>query len=1486
MPSSRLTRILQEKAELLKRQRVSAEAVNHQAEQRIHELEALSIELPEVKDRWTAVQTLARRADWEAVETQARGLLEYISKAGLAPFETRRAEVSARADRVASAGVALPPEFGSTLAAATTPPYGEDWTACLPALAKLDEFARVAENEYSAGIRARGQSLAEWSGETAEAKAKLDAQLRAALEGIRDGHLTEALRKVNEIAAVDLPNAVRRREKARESGKALRTAAQDLGVSYEALESSLKADAEAAPLDWPSSVTAVEAASERVAEGLRDRVIATIESLRTTLESLRGYGVDPAEPLVALGEVLGSVPTATPAEIPGLLQRARATTEEPVVGIVASLLDEVRPRLVEVRRLGRDASEVFAAMNRAREALRLRIYSEALAASQEAIDRVGGLTQDLDAARQEADSLGELLGRLRAARFDTAPFAARLDRARDLLQRVELEPARALLAETIQTLGAQAGTAFTDRLGSIERTFPIARERNFLPAGAEEDLARVRRFLDDGQLADAGELLGALEVRLRTGAGPFVARRVEELEKGFEDIPDESLVAPVRRLLADADVNLRVKEDLPACLESLKRAEREFTAVFAAHASSLVEMLEEERRTLEGMGGAGDEIQRQIDEVQQIFNMGDFVKASRASQDIRSRAHQQQLLRSEEAVSHAKLALVELGKMGVDAATVRVTLEEATEASRAHRYAEAYRRATETQESALRLRTKAQSILDELQTANQLIAELAKASVGVEPFREKVRLAQVAYQALDLDGAKDGLDVLMALLKAEQASAETRRLLGEADLLREDAHKMTLPTESYAPRIAEGQAALAEGRPAEALQKARLVHGELVELLKPVLVEHLRTVERDLEVARAANLEIGEITELLGEARQRLALPVPAGVADLVETARSRLVETRGFHEHAERALKRAGDALAEAELVRATTNGARDRFSAIEKTLSKRQYAEVIDRSTALEREMLQSTYQQVSKTLAGFQGLIVRTRKEGTDTSVAENLLQQARQALEEGRPLEALQLAGRSESELERVELQLRIAQASLKTIEQKLAQSDAEGIRARVAEEKLAEANTAFRDHLYPVVLELAIDASDSLSASRDSFRKSRDALDSADRQAKEGMELGADMTEVVSVLDAARAAHQSGDYPGAIRRARDTAERARWAVERLYAGALTDLRRLLDAARSAGLSPESVPVERTVDEIEEALKLREWKRATDLLGRARDGASKALAARYEARLAEIAAIYDSDEAPPSPNEASFRAEARQRADAERERGHFAAALDVLKGEESRVREVRRADLQARLAALKDRFWIGEKLGLDTTPVMELFSEAQLALQNGQLAPVPALLVQAEEKLRKLVAQRLEDRLRETQTELLFAQEGLHVALDDVAERLAKVPERLASGAVIEAAQSVLEAGEELNRRKALHRELMNLHYLIDAALGRASERHVDTGPARRLLDDSIRLRATDYPAALEKARAALKMLQALLQGTEAASPAGFWPFKRPPAGSPP
>ncbi|MCI4331054.1 MAG: hypothetical protein L3K19_04325 [Thermoplasmata archaeon] len=1477
LPSSRLTKILQEKAEILKKRRATAEVALKEVEEAVRLLGLLDLPVPDWKEKEAAFRDLARRSEWESLETQAKAFQDSLSASGSGVFFRRRAEIAERGDRLTQFGATLPSELLPLLKDAQQPTVDGPWISALEPLSRLQEGIRLAESEFSGRLRGEAMAIAEWSGETGERPAQLDARFRAVLDTIHTGGFADAVARLNDVVSNELPLAKARRDSARAAGAALVAAARDLSVPSADLEAALQGDAEAVPTTWNRTVPAVEAENAKIADLLRDRVQAAIESLRATLHSLREQGVDPTSSLIGIEELLAPVRTAGPAELPGLLTKARQLTEEPVVAVVASLLDEVRPRLVEARRLGRDPSEVFAAMNRAREALRLKIYSEALAASQEAVERVSQLTEDLDSAREEAESLEALLTRLASAKFPTAPFDEQLKHVTSFLDRIELEAARKQLQETVHSLGREAFTHFSLQQIALDRVATLAQERGFLPDGVTDEILHARNFLEEGQLADAGELLASLEVRLRTAAGPYVARRVEEIEKGFAEIPDEALVRPVRRLLADADVNLRVKEDLTGSMEALKRAEREFSAVFAARASSLVEQLEEERRALEAMGGTGDEIQRQIDEVQQIFNMGDFVKASRASQEIRTRAHQQQLLRSEDAVSHAKLALVELGKMGLDTGSLRGSLEAAHEAARLQKYPDAYRLATETQSGAHKLRSSAQGVLDALSDATELWQATKELGLPVDPLREKIGEAKQLYQALEFEQAASALAQLTAALTEARDRAIAGRLLSDSQLLLEDARRMSVPTDELTRRAAEVTVELAEPSTAPAIHHAKALLAEIVLRLRPVLEENLRLLTADLELARSAGVEAPEVLDSLGDARRNLSAEVPTGAAERIEHARSQLIETRGFLEHAQKATKRAREALNEAELVRVDAHAARATMEKVEVLLGERSYAKVIELAASVERELTQATYQQVSKTLAGFQAQVVHARQGGSDATLADNLLTQARTALNDGHPFDALQLAARSEGEIERVELQLRIAQSSLETVEGKLGNAVQHGVKLPAAEAELHKARSAFHRHEYPQVLELAIVAADLIAVGREQHRRAREALDAADRQVKEAMELGADLGEVVSSLDLARRHADAGEYLETIPKAREVAERALWAIDKQYSGALAEVRHLLETAEGAQSGTELAAVRRPFEEAEAALRAREWKRAGDGLAAAREAALRSLDTLLSERLEALPKLYHDDgEAP--PQEVEFRRQASERISSEMSRRNYPGALAALGEESHRLTERWRQGLGHRVNELKDRVWVGEKLGLDTTPVMELFSEAKLALEGGKLSEVPPLLGRADLQLTSLVKQRVGERLREVQTELTFAQEGLHVSVGSVPQTLALVEERRAAGREIEAAQALLAADEELNRRKSMHRELMNIHYLIDAALVRAHERHLDVTPARSALDESIRLRVTDYAQALEKAREALTMLQGQLKGGEA--PAGMWPFRRP------
>ena len=162
-----------------------------------------------------------------------------------------------------------------------------------------------------------------------------------------------------------LPAAASHRQQSRSAAEALISLGREIGSPTVALDEALAADGRALPTRWGETVPAVERQTAVVLTELRGRVSQILGYLSTTLNSLREHGADPTDAILEIERMKNEVEPASVLALGPLLQRARSTAEDPIVAVVAGLLDEVRPKLVEARELGRDPSEVFASMNRA-----------------------------------------------------------------------------------------------------------------------------------------------------------------------------------------------------------------------------------------------------------------------------------------------------------------------------------------------------------------------------------------------------------------------------------------------------------------------------------------------------------------------------------------------------------------------------------------------------------------------------------------------------------------------------------------------------------------------------------------------------------------------------------------------------------------------------------------------------------------------------------------------------------------------------------------------------------------------------------------------------------------------------------------------------------------------------------------------------------------------------------------------------------------
>ena len=1403
------------------------------------------------------IKEAVRGLKWEDA-TQTAQTLERESEEALGRVaEARRAELGARGDQLFQAGFPLDAEgvglYERTDDALGRKAFGE----ALEHLELLSRLMSQAQVRQRGDLERRLRQLIQWAGVEERAPAILES-VQGALTKATEGDLLGAESSLEVQLEELLPEALGRWKALRAECEELVRLARDQGVASGGLEQQLQSTANARPLGLETYAERLADERSRVEASIRQILEVKFEDYRQVLEELRTEGTAPEEYLKALASATERIPNARGRELGALLMEGLQAAQAPVVSLVASYFDEARPLLAEARRLGRNTIPLVQEMNRAREGLRNLEFRPALKAARHVLESATELVADVEAAREELESFRELLTRLSAGGLKTAELEVYGRRAEEALEQNLLDRVREILDEGVRKVGREALPYLRGRLSSAGTLLSRLERRGWPVQPFFLKLEEIRRGFEEGLFPETAERTSQLFTEIRLTAAPLLSSRLEELRQALERLPEGPGRTELHRVLAESDLALKIKEDLEPALENLEAAEKGLGEAFARESEHLVEELENDRRQLESLGVETEEAQREIALVRQVFALGDFLKGSQASQEVRSRILQQQLVRAEEAVSRAKFSLVELGKMGLEPSALRAALGEATERIRAGQYPEAFRHALSVREEALRLKGTAQEVLDATVRVADLMVALRKAGVDPESFREfapRLDSARTAYQRLEFDQARSISDEVRRELERISARQEGLHEAEDLNRLLEGARLLGVADPVWEGSLSEVREMLMTAQAAEGLDRLKELREAMRETLRGTLEEQLQGLEADLRSARALGMDTHGEEAALREAYRRLSEPLPLGVAEIIDRSRREFFESRGFREQGVATLKRAREAVSQAEMVRAPVGNLKSRLEALDTPAEGADLSGRLEEARQLTQEALELTQSQVAKTLNNFQAMINRAKMEGALTMVAENLLVQARGLLANGKPLESLQLASRSEAELERVELQHALASNALITLEAKLDDAERNHLSTPQAREELERAKDLLARGDYAGVLERTMEGGDLLLGAQQGRREALSALDRTSQYLGTLEVLGEGVQAPRAQVEEGRRQFDQGRYREAKETAEAAYEQGRTALEALLDQRRREVEGLLAEAR--GLFPE--PFAGGPDPLapaQEALSRQDWAGVLGRFGELEAQTRAKIASLVEEEIQAQERQWQQD-GRGDTEEGKIREETLRAARAAAAGLRYAEVRPLLETGRKEALALRRRALGAEISALEERVLLGERLGVDMTPVMEGFSEAKMELSAGNLDASAAGRARTEETLLGLLRQRLPERWQALNSETAFAREGLGVEVGPVEALLSRVESQQNAGEVYPAALGLVEAEAELNRRKGLHHQLTNLQYMAEAALAQAEQGHRDVTALRDRLKEALALRSEDYERALKASQEVLE-----------------------------
>lgn len=875
----------------------------------------------------------------------------------------------------------------------------------------------------------------------------------------------------------------------------------------------------------------------------------------------------------------------------------------------------------DLRKIGADPTEFDLHVKDAKEAVAAR---EAAAARRLIAQARRAAEKAREARYREVvrTTVEMIVARAGAGRIDAIKARELLKEVEDAIAGGQSVDVQKLVAERLETKDLEQIKALTEMATRVKERLLELRRADIDVSGAEEKIGAARAATDAGRyeearslLTDVDDIVRSLQEALKVSAEDLLARARETVEKVKAEkvaIPD---AVRILRNAEEAFAQGKYYETLEFARIASVRAERALTR-HREEATKHDEVTKKEfAERLRNLRARVDTVQKEIDEVESEFTE---VTAAR------------------DALGNARRAL-EMKKLEEAEAYVAAA-EEITKSIKASLKNGAEQSLNETR--ALVAESKAQGL--DMSTAEQLLANAEEAMNG-EQHTKVLHLVQAIEAAVDetkkARAAEEQKRMLERAKKASERFLRVRRLL-------EDLQKADIDIQGATEGLRSAERAIQRRN----FEEVDLVLGGIEETALALKAELTTAAKEILERARAriaqakglglhtdeaagilvnaeAYFERGEYDDAVEFAR------VAEGKADALIRAHDEALATeeRARRDAARAAIdriKRLVDDLSRADI---EILGSKEAVSRAEVVLEARRYEDVTKEIAGVSADA-ESVAEGLKVAAEDLVAMVARTieeaKAEGFDVTRAEHVLLNARDAMEDGRFVEAIEYKKVIEDIVqdERRQRGYAALETRIQELRGEIEASEKVGADVRMTSELLRRAEEDIRVGRFDELESYARQIADSLEAAKKAHVSAR--LDGAKKLVDEGAALGMEVAEVQELHRQAVAAAEAGDAARVDSLIHDVEERVlehkRSVLLRKAADEIESIQDMVTQAEKVGMEIDDV--RNLLEDAQRAMDAGHYasleKMVADSKAALQEARTRHFADRYEAKLRGI------------------------------------------------------------------------------------------------------------------------------------------------------------------------------------------------------------------------------------------------------------------------
>jgi hypothetical protein len=824
-----------------------------------------------------------------------------------------------------------------------------------------------------------------------------------------------------------------------------------------------------------------------------------------------------------------------------------------------------RPKFITAKNIGADLTGAMKYLDMSRNALKEKKFVEAMEYARKGETTINGVISNYEGAKEELQLITKALSRAAKIGVDTTTIKDMMKDAKKAFDKKDYKEAMTLISKCREKIEP----AMYDRTQEIVET-----TSGFVSIGERTgaDVKRAQEFLNKAMAAlKSNDYEKAIDLseKSRKEAGEGLKHGITQELKDFAKIVSS---------IEEEDGRKRCIGILSQAKESLDKSNFEKAYEFVLECKNVVGVLiktsleasENGIAMLKEMKGVTSDYEKILLESKANFEEKNYIEVLSSSKQLKDEINNQQEKITSEMLTSNTENLKKAKDMGIDISNQTKRLGEAKEAIDNKLFNDAYKIMTESNEEALSFMEKHTELSGTLGSMKAQLEDASKKGIDITSATKRLKAAENALSASNFEAVSEHLEELKSEMEQESTTFSIKDKLALSKDCIAIAKSLDLNTSDVELGHKKAVIYMNNNQLDNAMKFATKTAESAEELCNLKISEMLSNAYSMIIEAKKIGLDVLTVEVLYQKAEEALALRKYEKAAKYASQSLDEIEEIRDESQRSANIIHLAGNYIQEAENIKADVTEAKKLLEKAFAELKNNEYMVSIELGKKCIRSAKLAKEKKVSDAIDLFSSIIEKSKSEGVDVSGGEKLLEDAKLALNDEDYTEALRLAMLSENEIEKADLQKKMAVEIISVTAAKLKDAEKKGISVENVRKLLMEAANALKNNDYIKALESAMESGISLTEATEEYERSLSTLHAAQARLNESGNIGVEVEKASELLETAKKAFEKKDYSTSMKFAKETIRDAKRSYQEHLYKPIDNCEKLINTAEELGV----------------------------------------------------------------------------------------------------------------------------------------------------------------------------------------------------------------------------------------------------------------------------------------------------------------------------